>query len=96
MKRSDKKRSWLHAIAFVQQAGKVSAPFRSPQNQGDIVYEIVFADERVDGHLPYSDPTVHYEASRDIALKELREEFIALQSNLRNNADIHLNKAALK
>lgn len=96
LKRSDKKRSWLHAIAFVQQAGKVSAPFRSPQNQGDIVYEIVFADERVDGHLPYSDPTVHYEASRDIALKELREEFIALQSNLRNNADIHLNKAALK
>lgn len=96
LKRSDKKRSWLHAIAFVQQAGKVSAPFRSPQNQGDIVYEIVFADERVDGHLPYSDPTVRYEASRDIALKELREEFIALQSNLRNNADIHLNKAALK
>ncbi|MFT4764151.1 MAG: hypothetical protein ACI9OH_001245 [Oleispira sp.] len=96
LKRSDKKRSWLHAIAFVQQAGKVSAPFRSPQNQGDIVYEIVFADERVDGHLPYTDPTVHYEASRDIALKELREEFSALQSKLRNSADIHLNKAALK
>ena len=96
LKRSDKKRSWLHAIAFVQQAGKVSAPFRSPQNQGDIVYEIVFADERIDGHLPYTDPTVHYEASRDIALKELREEFIALQTTLRNSADIHLNKAALK
>jgi hypothetical protein len=96
LKRSDKKRSWLHAVAFVQQAGKVSAPFRSPQNQGDIVYEIVFADERIDGHLPYTDPTVHYEASRDIALKELREEFAALQSTLRNSADIHLNKAALK
>lgn len=96
LKRSDKKRSWLHAIAFVQQAGTVSAPFRSPQNQGDIVYEIIFADERIDGHLPYTDPTVHYEASRDIALKELREEFIALQSKLRNSAEIHLNKAALK
>ena len=96
LKRSDKKRSWLHAIAFVQQAGKVSAPFRSPQNQGDIVYEIIFADERIDGHLPYTDPTVRYEASRDIALKELRDEFTALQSKLRNNADIHLNKAALK
>lgn len=96
LKRSDKKRSWLHAIAFVQQAGKVSAPFRSPQNQGEIVYEIIFADERIDGHLPYTDPTVRYEASRDIALKELRDEFTALQSKLRNNADIHLNKAALK
>ena len=96
LKRSDKNRSWLHAIAFMQQTGKVSAPFRSPQNQGNIVYEIIFADERIDGHLPYSDPTVRYEASRDIALKELRQEFTTLQTTLRNNADIHLNKAALK
>jgi len=96
LKRSDKNRSWLHAIAFMQQTGKVSAPFRSPQNQGDIVYEIIFADDRIDGHLPYSDPTVRYEASRDIALKELRQEFTTLQTTLRNNADIHLNKAALK
>ena len=95
LKRSDKKRSWLHAIAFMQQPGQVSVPFRSPQNQGDIVYEILLADERIDGHLPYTDPTVRYEASRDIALKELREEFTALQSKLRKNADIHLNKAAL-
>lgn len=96
LKRSDKKRSWLHAIAFVQQEGKVSSPFRSPQNQGDIVYEIIMADERIDGFLPYSDPTVRYEGSRDIAMKELHEEFIALQSQLRKNADIHLNKAALE
>jgi parvulin-like peptidyl-prolyl isomerase len=95
LKRSDKKRSWLHAVAFVQQAGTVSAPFRSPQNQGPIVYEIIYADDRIDGHLPYSDPTVRYEASRDIALKELREELSALQSRLRSSAEIHLNKAAL-
>ena len=95
LKRSDKKRSWLHAVAFVQPAGTVSAPFRSPQNQGPIVYEIIYADDRIDGHLPYSDPTVHYEASRDIALKELREELSALQSRLRSSAEIHLNKAAL-
>lgn len=31
LKRSDKNRSWLHAVAFMQQTGKVSAPFRSPQ-----------------------------------------------------------------
>ena len=96
LKRSDKERSWLHAVAFVHQAGKVSAPFRSPQNQGEIVYEIIFVDERIDGFLPYTDPTVHYEASRDIALKELRDEFIALQSKLRNDANIRLNKAVLK
>ena len=96
LKRSDKKRGWLHAVAFVQHQGEVSAPFRSPMNQGDIVYEIILADERIDGVLPYSDPTVRYEASRDIALKELKAEFIALQTKLRANADIHLNKAALK
>jgi hypothetical protein len=96
LKRSDKKRSWLHAVAFIQQAGKVSAPFRSPQNQGEIVYEIIFADERIDGHLSYEDPTVRYEASRDIALKELRDEFVALQVKLRNDATIHLNKSSLK
>jgi parvulin-like peptidyl-prolyl isomerase len=96
LKRSDKKRGWLHAVAFIQQQGKVSAAFRSPINQGDIVYEIILADERIDGVLPYSDPTVRYEASRDIALKELKEEFVALQSKLRKDANIHLNKAALK
>lgn len=96
LKRSDKKRGWLHAVAFVQHEGEVSAPFRSPINQGDIVYEIILVDKRIDGVLPYSDPTVHYEASRDIALKELKAEFIALQSKLRSQADIHLNKAALK
>lgn len=96
LKRSDKKRGWLHSVAFVQQEGKVSAPFRSPINQGDIVYEIILADERIDGVLPYSDPTVRYEASRDIALKELKDEFVALQNKLRTNAKIHLNKAALK
>jgi hypothetical protein len=96
LKRSDKKRGWLHAVAFIQQEGKVSAAFRSPINQGDIVYEIILADERIEGILPYSDPTVRYEASRDIALRELKEEFIALQSKLRKDANIHLNKAALK
>lgn len=96
LNRSDKKRSWLHAVAFMQQAGKVSPPFRSPQNQGKIVYEIILADERVDGHLTYNDPTVRYEAGRDIALQELRDEFINLQSKLRTDATIHLNKTALK
>ena len=96
LKRSDKKRGWLHSVAFIQKEGKVSAAFRSPINQGDIVYEIILADERIEGTLPFSDPTVRYEASRDIALKELKEEFMALQSKLRKNANIHLNKAALK
>jgi len=92
--RKDKKRSWLHSVAFTHRAGQVSVPFRSPQNQGDIVYEIIFVDERVDGYLPVTDPTVRYEASRDIALKKLKEEFYSLQKRLRNEADIHLNKKA--
>lgn len=95
LERKDKKRSWLHSVAFTHREGQVSVPFRSPQNQGDIVYEIIFVDERVDGYLPVTDPTVYYEASRDIALKKLKQEFFDLQKKLRSNADIRLNKQAL-
>ena len=71
-------------------------PFRSPQNAGEIVYEILYIDERVDGYLPVSDPTVRYEASRDVALKKLKSEFFQLQNRLRQQADISLNKKALQ
>jgi len=94
--RKDKNRSWLHAVAFIQQEGKVSAPFRSPQGSGPIVYEIIMVDERVDGHLEITDPTVRYEASRDIALREMKAEFKALSHKLQTEALIHVNKAALK
>lgn len=94
LERKDKKRSWLHSVAFTHKEGQVSVPFRSPQNQGDIVFEIVFVDERVDGYLTIDDPTVRYEASRDIALKQLKQEFITLQQSLRSKANIHLNKKA--
>jgi len=69
-------------------------PFRSPQNQGEIVYEIIKVDDRIDGYLAVTDPTVHYEASRDIALKKLKNDFLALQKALRENADIKINKNA--
>lgn len=94
--RKDKERSWLHAVAFTHHKGQVSAPFRSPQGQGEIVFEIIYVDERVDGHLEVTDPTVRYEASRDIALEQIKEEFFALQKQLRDNADIHLNRQALQ
>jgi len=96
LKRKDKDRSWLHAVAFTQPEGAVSMPFRSPQNAGEIVYEILYIDERVDGYLPVSDPTVRYEASRDVALKKLKSEFFQLQNRLRQQADISLNKKALQ
>lgn len=96
LKRADKDRSWLHSVAFIQREGQVSAPFRSPQNQGDIVYEIILVDKRVEGYLSPDDPTVRYEASRDVALKQLKEEFFTLQDKLRDEADIHLNKSALR
>jgi hypothetical protein len=94
--RKDKNRSWLHSVAFIQQAGKVSAPFRSPQGAGPIVYEIVMVDERIDGHLEITDPTVRYEASRDIALKEMKAELKALNHKLQTETLVHVNKAALK
>ena len=94
LKRSDKNRTWLHSVAFTQKKGQLSVPFRSPQNQGEIVYEIIKVDDRIDGYLAVTDPTVHYEASRDIALKKLKNDFLALQKALRENADIKINKNA--
>jgi hypothetical protein len=92
LKRGEKDRTWLHSVAFVQPAGQVSPAFRSPQNEGDVVYEILWVDERVDGYLPLSDEGVRYELSHELARAALQRELQALQKKLRNDADIHLNR----
>ena len=94
--RKDSNRGWIHSVAFTHQKGQTSMPFRSPQGDGKVVYEILYIDEREDGYLDVTDATVHYEASRDIALKQLKDEFYTLQKTLRNNADVHLNPQAFK
>lgn len=94
--RKDSSRGWIHSVAFAHQKGQTSMPFRSPQGDGKVVYEILHIDEREDGYLDVTDATVHYEASRDIARQQLKNEFYTLQRKLRNRADVHLNPQAFK
>ncbi|MCD8523358.1 MAG: peptidyl-prolyl cis-trans isomerase [Saccharospirillaceae bacterium] len=92
LKRSDTNRTWLHSVAFVQPENQVSPAFRSPQNEGEVVYEILWVDERVDGYLPLSDEGVRYELSHQLAREALQQDLQALQKQLRTDADIQLNR----
>ncbi len=92
LQRSDQPRSWMHSVAFTQPAGHISKPFRSPQNQGSVVYEIVRIVEREDGFLPLSDAGVRYELAREVAAKQLLKDYQQLQQRLRQQATISLNQ----
>ncbi|MCP5334248.1 MAG: peptidylprolyl isomerase [Oceanospirillaceae bacterium] len=90
--REDKDRHWLHALSFLQQKGVASRPVRSPQEEGEPVYEILMVDEREMGYLPVEDEGVRYEASRAVAWQKMRDELVALQKKLRDEQLVHLNK----
>lgn len=92
LQRADKQRGWMHTVAFTQPKGHVSRPFRSPQNQGPVVYEIVHIVEREDGFLPLSDDGVRYELAREVAAKQLLQDYQKLQQQLRREAHISLNQ----
>lgn len=96
LNRSDKKKTLLHSIAFSQKKGAVSSPFRTPLPSGEVVYEIVKVDDREDGYLDITDPTVSYEASRHVALEKMKHEYVTLKKRLRDKATIHLNQQQLK
>ncbi|MCA6063355.1 peptidylprolyl isomerase [Thalassolituus marinus] len=92
LNRADEKRSWLHSIAFIQPQGVVSPAFRSPQNEGDIVFEILWVDERVEGYLPLSDKGVRYELAHTMAMEQIMHSVADLQQQLRKDSDIYLNQ----
>ncbi|GGY47597.1 hypothetical protein GCM10011297_20520 [Bacterioplanes sanyensis] len=92
LQRSDQPRSWMHSVAFTQPEGHISKPFRSPQNTGPVVYEIVRIVAREDGFLPLSDAGVRYELAREIAAQQLLQNYQQLQQRLRQQATISLNQ----
>lgn len=87
---------WLRGIAFVQPKGEVSPPFRSPQNEGEVYWEIVTLDEKVMGYQPWDSEGVRYEASKAIGKEKLQERFKVLKTRLLEEADIQINEALLE
>jgi hypothetical protein len=93
IKNKDKHSSWLKGIAFIQQEGIVSKPFRSPQTpQADIFWEIILVHKKVIGYQAMDSEGVRYEASRHIAQQNIIDAFNAKRSELIKNNKITLNK----
>lgn len=49
--------------------------------QGVIVYEIIFADQRIDDQLPYTNPTVHYDWAYYILAPRYKNSILAAKSS---------------
>lgn len=92
--RDERQDSWLRGIAFVQQEGRFSPPFRSPGN-GKVYWEIIHVDEKVTGYQPADSEGVRYEASRAIAKEKVQQRYRDLVERLRAGADIRINEAVL-
>lgn len=83
---------WLESLAFVQKAGVVSKPFRSPGKPGDNpVWEILRVDERVEGLQPLDSAEVRYVAAQAIARQRATQEYHGTLEAVRRDADIRLH-----
>lgn len=86
---------WLRGLAFVQPEGVVSPPFRSPQSNSPVYWEVVFLDEKVMGDMPLDDPGVRYEASKKLARDKMQKEFEALRAELIEAVNLRVNEGLL-
>lgn len=92
IERADRHTHWLRSLAFVQPLQRASAPFRSPgAADSNVVWEIVFLDEKVMGYQPPDSEGVRYEASKAIAREKLLAEFDGVKKELWQGADIQYN-----
>lgn len=91
--RDDRNTHWLRSLAFVQPLQQSSAPFRSPGGAGDdVVWEIVFLDEKVMGYQPVDSEGVRYEASRAIARERLQQLVALERDRLWQSANVRYNE----
>lgn len=97
IERADRHTHWLRSIAFVQPLEKFSAPFRSPGRAADqVVWEIIFLDEKVMGYQPADSEGVRYEASKAIAREKLQQRLVDTRARLWREADIRYQQAWLE
>lgn len=89
--------SWLTDLAFTQQAGQVSPPFRAPVGPNDnAVWEIIKVEQREDGFQAIDSESVRHAASRAVALQKAGQQIVELKQQLRQQARVELLDAGLK
>jgi hypothetical protein len=87
---------WLSQLAFMQQPGVTSRPVRSPGANGQVVWEIVRVDDRVQSYLPADSAAVHFAASEALARTKAAANFVKIRAALLSTADIRANPQLLK
>lgn len=87
---------WLASLAFIQQEGKVSEPFRSPGASGPAgPWEIILVEKRIEGYQPADSETVRHIAGNAIAHAKAANQFKAVRASLLQGAAIEINPRPL-
>ena len=94
--RDDRHTNWVRGLAFVQPKGKPSPAFRSPQNDGEVYWEIILLDEKVMGYQSPDSEGVRYEASKAIAREKMQQAYVSLRDDLREQACVRINEKLLE
>jgi parvulin-like peptidyl-prolyl isomerase len=90
------KLSWLSELAFIQDEGKVSSPFRAAVAPNEPAYwEIVLVEKREEGYQAPNSEAVRYVASGSIAHEKALQQFTSMRERLLRAAKIEVNRKAL-
>ena len=90
------KLSWLAELAFIQDEGKVSAPFRAAVGpKGEAYWEVMLVEKRQEGYQDPASETVRYQAGRALAQEKAIKQISVLRQQLLKNAKIDINRQAL-
>ncbi|MFZ6710431.1 peptidylprolyl isomerase [Undibacterium sp. TC9W] len=88
--------SWLEQLAYMQEPRKVSAPIRAAVAPDEKAHwEIVLVEQRNEGYQDPGSEEVRYQASRALAQEKAIRQLSVLQTQLRKNARIDVNKTVL-
>lgn len=88
--------SWLAELAFIQEEGKISAPFRAAVGPKEEAYwEVVLVEKRQEAYQDPASETVRYQAGRALAQEKAIKQISALRQQLLKNAKIDINRQAL-
>ncbi|EKF75589.1 putative peptidyl-prolyl isomerase [Alcanivorax hongdengensis A-11-3] len=86
---------WTLALAFVQPANQVSRPFRSPDGQGPVYWEILLVDQRDTAYQPVDSEAVRYRAGRAVAHEKLLDQFRTLLADTTDQARVRIHHEVL-
>lgn len=91
------KMSWLEQLAFMQDVGKVSPPFRAAVGPKEQAYwEVVLVEHRKDGYQDPASESVRYQATRALAQEKAVRQISSLRQQLLKNAKIEINRQSLE